>query len=113
LVLFRWDVPLFFANAEAFRKNLLHAITEAPTPTRWFVITAEPITNVDTTAAEMLAELDNTLHEAGMDLFFAEMKGPVKDMLKRYGLFTRFGVDNFFPTIEQAVERYLTVYIID
>lgn len=113
LVLFRWDAPLFFANAEAFRENVLHAIAEAPTPTQWVVVTAEPITDVDTTAADMLAELDNSLHEAGMDLFFAEMKGPVKDMLKRYGLFNRLGVDNFFPTIEQAVERYLTLHKID
>jgi len=113
LVLFRWDAPLFFANAEAFRTNVLHAITDAPTPTRWVVVTAEPITDVDTTAAEMLAELDNILHKAGMDLFFAEMKGPVKDMLKRYGLFTRLGADNFFPTIEQAVERYVKEYKID
>lgn len=107
LVLFRWNAPLFFANAEAFRENVLHTIAEAPTPTKWVVITAEPITDVDITAAEMLADLDNALHESGMDLFFAEMKGPVKDMLKRYGLFTRFGEGNFFPTIEQAVEHYL------
>jgi high affinity sulfate transporter 1 len=113
LVLFRWAAPLFFANAEAFRKNVIHAISEAPTPTKWVVVTAEPITDVDTTAAEMLAELDNSLHDAGMDLFFAEMKGPVKDMLKRYGLFNRLGVNNFFPTIEQAVERYLAVHKID
>ena len=113
LVLFRWAAPLFFANAEAFRNNIIHAISEAPTPTRWVVVTAEPITDVDTTAAEMLAELDNSLHDAGMDLFFAEMKGPVKDMLKRYGLFNRLGVNNFFPTIEQAVERYLAVHKID
>lgn len=109
LVLFRWNAPLFFANAETFRENVLHAIAEAPTPTRWVVVTAEPITDVDTTAADMLAELDNALHESGMDLFFAEMKGPVKDMLKRYGIFTRLGEENFFPTIEQAVERYLTL----
>jgi len=113
LVLFRWDAPLFFANAEAFRENVLHAIAEAPTQTKWVVVTAEPITDVDTTAADMLAELDNALHESGMDLFFAEMKGPVKDMLKRYGLFTRLGEENFFPTIEQAVERYLTVHKVD
>ena len=113
LVLFRWDAPLFFANAEAFRENVLHAIAEAPTPTKWVVVTAEPITDVDTTAADMLAELDNVLHESGMALFFAEMKDPVKDMLKRYGLFTRFGEENFFPTIEQAVERYLTLHKID
>ena len=61
-------------------------------------------------AADMLADLDATLHQAGMDLFFAEMKGPVKDRLKRYGLFNRLGIENFFPTIEQAVERYLAVY---
>lgn len=61
----------------------------------------------------VLAELDNSLHDAGMDLSFAEMKGPVKDMLKRYGLFTRLGVENFFPTIEQAVERYLAAHKID
>jgi len=113
LVLFRWDAPLFFANAEAFRDNVLHAIAEAPTPTKWVVVTAEPITDVDTTAAEMLSEMDHALHESGMDLFFAEMKGSVKDMLKRYGLFTRFGEENFFPTIEQAVERYLTLSKID
>ena len=110
LVLFRWNAPLFFANAEIFREQVLRAIAQAPTPTKWVVVTAEPITDVDTTAAEMLAELDNSLHDAGMDLCFAEMKGPVKDMLKRYGLFNRLGVNNFFPTIEQAVERYLAVH---
>jgi len=110
LVLFRWNAPLFFANAETFLENILRAVADAPTPTKWVVVTAEPITDVDTTAADMLAELDNSLHQAGMDLVFAEMKGPVKDMLKRYGLFNRLGVDNFFPTIEQAVERYLAVH---
>jgi high affinity sulfate transporter 1 len=113
LVLFRWDAPLFFANAETFREQVLRAVADAPTPTRWVVVTAEPITDVDTTAADVLADLDNSLHQAGMDLFFAEMKGPVKDMLKRYGLFTRLGVENFFPTIEQAVESYLAVHKID
>jgi high affinity sulfate transporter 1 len=110
LVLFRWDAPLFFANAETFREQVLRAVAAAPTSTRWVVVTAEPITDIDITAADMLADLDNSLHQAGMDLFFAEMKGPVKDMLKRYGLFTRIGVENFFPTIEQAVERYLTMH---
>jgi MFS superfamily sulfate permease-like transporter len=113
LVLFRWNAPLFFANAETFSEQLLRAVADAPTPTRWVVVTAEPITDVDVTAADVLAGLDHSLHQAGMDLFFAEMKGPVKDMLKRYGLFNRLGVENFFPTIEQAVERYLAVYKID
>ncbi len=113
LVLFRWDAPLFFANAEIFRSQVLRAVANAPTRTRWVVVTAEPITDVDITAADVLAELDEKLHQAGMDLYFAEMKGPVKDTLKRYGLFKRLGVDNFFPTIEQAVEHYMAVYKMD
>jgi high affinity sulfate transporter 1 len=110
LVLFRWDAPLFFANAEIFRARVLRAVAEAPTPTTWVVVAAEPITDVDMTAADMLAELDRTMHAAGMDLCFAEMKGPVKDMLKRYGLFTDLGAENFFPTLGQAVDRYLARY---
>lgn len=113
LVLFRWDAPLFFANAEIFRKHVLRAVAKAATPTQWVVVAAEPITDVDITAADMLIELDAALHAAGMDLCFAEMKGPVKDRLKRYGLFNRLGVENFFPTIEQAVGHYLSLHKMD
>lgn len=107
LVLFRWDAPLFFANSEMFREKALRAASEAPTPTRCIVIAAEPVTDVDITAADMLAELVEELHQAGVELCFAEMKGPVKDHLKRYGLFARLGTENFLPTIGQAVDRYL------
>ena len=110
LVLFRWDAPLFFANAEIFRDHVLRAVSEAPTRTKWVVVAAEPVTDVDITAADALADLDEELHRAGMDLCFAEMKGPVKDRLKRYGLFTKLGTENFFPTIGQAVDRYLELY---
>jgi high affinity sulfate transporter 1 len=110
LVLFRWDAPLFFANAAVFEERVQQAIAVAPTPTKWVVVAAEPVTDVDITAADMLAELDQKLHQAGMDLCFAEMKGPVKDRLKRYGLFNSFGNENFFPTIGQAVDRYLDVH---
>jgi high affinity sulfate transporter 1 len=113
LVLFRWDAPLFFANAEIFHEHVLRAVAEAPTPTAWVVVTAEPVTDVDITAADALADLDETLHQAGMELCFAEMKGPVKDRLKRYGLFTRLGSENFFPTIGQAVARYLATHPVE
>jgi MFS superfamily sulfate permease-like transporter len=113
LVLFRWDAPLFFANAETFRAHLLEAVADAPTPTKWVVIAAEPVTDVDTTAADMLADLDKTLQEAGIELCFAEMKGPVKDHLKRYGLFTRLGEENFFRTIEQAVDHYVETHKVE
>ena len=55
LVLFRWDAPLFFANAELFHEQVGAAGADAPTPTRWIVVAAEPVTEIDMTAADMLA----------------------------------------------------------
>ena len=107
LVLFRWDAPLFFANAEVFREHVLQAIADAPTPTKWVVVAAEPVTDIDITAAEALSALDDDLAKFGIELCFAEMKDPVKDRLKRYDLFVKLGADQFFPTLGQAVDRYL------
>jgi MFS superfamily sulfate permease-like transporter len=107
LVLFRWDAPLFFANAELFHDHVRLAINACPTPVRWFVVAAEPVTSVDVTAADMLAELDDELRQAGIQLVFAEMKDPVKDKLRRFGLFERFDESRFFPTIGQAVSAYV------
>jgi high affinity sulfate transporter 1 len=107
LVLFRWDAPLFFANAEVFREHVLQAIADAPTPTKWVVVAAEPVTDIDITAAEALSALDDDLARFGIELCFAGMKDPVKDKLKRYELFTKLGADLFFPTLGQAVDRYL------
>jgi MFS superfamily sulfate permease-like transporter len=105
LVLFRWDAPLFFANAELFRDRVLDAVADSPTPVRWLVVGAEPITSVDVTSADALDDLDRTLSEAGIALCFAEMKDPVKDKLKRFGLFTRLGEQRFFATLGEAVSR--------
>ena len=107
LVLFRWDAPLFFAHAELFKSRVLDAVAGSPTPVRWMVVGAEPITSVDVTSADALGELDQTLHEAGIELCFAEMKDPVKDKLKRFGLFSSFGEHRFFATLGEAVSRYL------
>ena len=107
LVLFRWDAPLFFANAEQFHEHVLIAINTSPTPVRWFALAAEPVTSVDVTAADMLAELDDELHQSGIQLVFAEMKDPVKDKLRRFGLFSRFDERHFFFTLGQVVDAYL------
>jgi high affinity sulfate transporter 1 len=107
LVLFRWDAPLFFANAEEFADEVRQAIASSPTPVRWVVTAAEPITDLDTTAADALKELDRELAAEGVDLRFAEMKDPVKDRLKRYALYERFGDDHFYPTVGAAVSAYL------
>jgi high affinity sulfate transporter 1 len=110
LVLFRWDAPLFFANAELFHDRVMAAVAAAPAPVRWVVVAAEPVTSVDVTAADAVADLDDELHAAGIELCFAEMKDPVKDKLKRFGLFSRFGENTFFATVGEAVSTYLEKY---
>jgi high affinity sulfate transporter 1 len=107
LLLYRWDAPLFFANAEQFADRLKLAIASSPTPVRWVIVAAEPVTDLDTTAADVLRRLEEDLAAEDIDLRFAEMKDPVKDRLKRYGLFDRFGDDHFYPTIGTAVDAYL------
>jgi high affinity sulfate transporter 1 len=113
LVLFRWDAPLFFANAELFHERVLDAVANSPTPVRWLVVAAEPVTSVDVTAADALCELDDALHAAGIELCFAEMKDPVKDKLKRFGLFTRFGDRTFFATLGEAVSAYRATHPVE
>ncbi len=113
LVLFRWDAPLFFANAELFQERVLEAADKSPTPVRWLVVAAEPVTSVDVTAADILAELDHALRESGIELCFAELKDPVKDKLKRFGLFTQLGERAFFPTLGAAVSAYLEAHPVD
>ena len=113
LVLFRWDAALFFANAELFQERIIAAAENSPTPVRWLVVAAEPLTNVDVTAADVLAELDRTLREADIKLSFAELKDPVKDKLKRFGLFKQIGEQSFFPTTGAAVSAYLKAHPVD
>jgi MFS superfamily sulfate permease-like transporter len=113
LVLFRWDAPLFFANAELFKERVLDAAAKSPAPVHWLVVAAEPVTSVDVTAADTVAELDKALHDARIELSFAELKDPVKDKLKRFGLFTQIGEKSFFPTIGAAVSSYLQSHTVN
>ena len=113
LVLFRWDAPLFFANAELFKERVLEAVSKSPTAVRWLVVAAEPVTSVDVTAADMLFELDDALHAKGIELCFAELKDPVKDKLKRFGLFAQIGEPAFFPTLGAAATSYIESHTVD
>lgn len=110
LVLFRFDAPLFFANAAHFVEDVLDAVDDAENRVGrvvWVVVTAEPITDVDSTAAEELGLLLDELDKAGIVFAFAEMKGQVRDSLARYGLVERIGPDRFYRTIGQAVRAYV------
>ena len=105
LIIFRWDAPLFFANAELFKERVLDIAAKPTVPVRWLVVAAEPVTSIDITAADILVELSDALRKAGTRLVFAELKDPVKDTLKRFELFDALGADSFFPTISVAVGR--------
>ncbi|MEX3791409.1 SulP family inorganic anion transporter [Paraburkholderia sp. BR14374] len=114
LVLLRWDAPLFFANGEIFREHVLRAVDASPgPPARWIVIAAEPVTDIDLTAAEVLERLHGELAGRQVKLVFAELKGPVKDSLKHYGMFGMFGDSNFFPTVGEAVNGYLEIHRVE
>ena len=107
LVLFRWDAPLFFANAELFAQRVLGAVADSPTPVRRVVVSAGAITSIDVTAADAVGDLAKTLEARGIDLRFAEIKDPVQDKLKRFGMFEQLGGARFHPTLEAAVHAYL------
>jgi len=105
MLVYRFDAPLIFANARAFGDQIRSMTRERP-DLRWMVIAAEPITDVDTTAADMLADLDQWLHRHGVALVFAELKDPVRQKLKRYELTRTISPNHFFPTLDDAVREY-------
>ena len=104
-VIFRFDAPLFFANARTFRDQVRRLAADLTAPA-WIIIAAEPITDVDTTAADMLQGLDEELNARGINLAFAEMKDPVRAKIDRYELTRTIDTAHFFPTLDDAVEGY-------
>jgi high affinity sulfate transporter 1 len=107
LLLYRFDAPLFFANAEFFREEVLELVDKADPPVRWVVVTAEPITSVDATAATMLRDLAGDLEQRGVTLAFAELKGHVRQRLEGYGLVGLVGLDHFYRTVGEVVKAYV------
>jgi high affinity sulfate transporter 1 len=105
LAMIRFDAPLFFANAPTFRDQVRALASAEPRP-RWIVVAAEPITDVDTTAADMLEELDEEINATGVSLVFAEMKAPVRRKIERYGLTRTIDPNHFFPSLEAAVDAF-------
>jgi MFS superfamily sulfate permease-like transporter len=105
LVIYRFDAPLFFANATRFRDQVMR-LARAEPPPAWIVVAAEPVTDVDTTAADMLEDLDEALSARGTRLVFAELKDPVRGKIERYGLARTIGPQDFFPTVQSAVKAF-------
>lgn len=106
LVIARFDAPLFFANGGIFADFVRSLVESATEPVDRVIVAAEPITGLDTTVIDDLARLDDWLGARGIDLVFAEMKGPIKDRIAQYGLRGRFDPEHFYPTIGRAVSAY-------
>ncbi|MEU1973117.1 sulfate permease [Microbacterium sp. NPDC019599] len=105
IVIVRFDAPLFFANGAVF-DDWVRARVEAAQPgVHTVILAAEPITDIDTTAIDELVELDEYLQVHGIRLIIAEMKDPVKDTLREYGMAGRFSPDRFAPTVGAAVDE--------
>ena len=101
IVVFRWEAPLFFANAGAFRDEVRELVRERRP--QWVVLQCEAITDVDVTAAEVLEQLDRELNAEGVHLAFAELRSRLQDLVFRYGLFETLDRDHFYPTVTAAV----------
>jgi MFS superfamily sulfate permease-like transporter len=105
LVIYRFDAPLFFANAKNFRDEV-RRMAKADPPPRWILVAAEPVTDVDTTASDVLEDLDEELNDRGISLVFAELKDPVRRKIERYGLTRTIDPRHFYPTVEAAVAAF-------
>jgi len=102
VVVYRWEAPLFFANAGLFHRKVRRLVREQQPD--WVVLQCEAVTDVDVTAAEMLEKLDLEMNALGVHLAFAEMRERLQDLTLRYGLFETLDRDHFYPTIDTAIE---------
>jgi high affinity sulfate transporter 1 len=106
LAVFRFDAPLIFANARTFDEQVRQLVMVGD-DLRWVVVAAEPITDVDTTAADMLEQLDAWLNERGVSLVFAELKDPVRTKIERYELTRTIDPAHFYPTLDAAIDAFI------
>ncbi|WP_255217279.1 SulP family inorganic anion transporter [Myxococcus sp. AM010] len=107
LVIYRFDAPLFFANARHLREQARALVASAETPVRWFVIDTSAVFDMDVTAAEGLEKLRREFEEADVVLGIAEARAPLRALLRRTGLLERLGPENMHPTVGVAVRRFL------
>ena len=106
MVVYRFDAPLIFANSRTFSDEVRAMAQDRP-DLKWIVIASEPVTDVDTTASDMLLDLDTWLNARGISLVFAEMKDAVREKIERYELTATIDPNHFFPSLDDAVATYV------
>jgi high affinity sulfate transporter 1 len=103
VVVYRWEAPLFFANAGRFRGEIMRIAREQRPD--WIVLQCEAITDVDVTAAEMLEQLDRELNASGIHLAFVELRDRLQELTLRYGLMKTLDSGHFYTSIEEAIAK--------
>ena len=111
LVVYRYDSPLFFANADDFRRRALTAVDAAPQPVEWLLLNTEAIVEIDITAIDALDDLRDELERRGVVLALARVKQDFRDVLAPSGFLDGLGTDHVFFTLPTAVEAYLHWYV--
>ena len=106
LLIVRWSAPLFFANANQFRDRIRDLLKPLDPPPAWVLVVAEPITDIDTTAGRMLADLDAELNAGGTHLAFAELQSAVRDSIVRYGLLETIDEGHLYASVDEAVDAF-------
>jgi high affinity sulfate transporter 1 len=106
LLVYRYDAPLFFANAEDFRTRALASVDENPDPVQWFVLNAEANVDVDLTALDAVDQLRQDLNSRGIVFAMARVKWHLHEALQAAGLLDKIGEDHIFMTLPTAVEAY-------
>jgi SulP family sulfate permease len=106
LLVYRYDSPLFFANADDFRRRVLAAVDQSPDPVQWVLLNVEAVVEVDITATDVLEDVRTRLAERGIVLALARLKQDLRDVLRPTGLLDRIGEDHLFATLPTAVEAF-------
>ena len=106
LVMYRYDAPLFFANADDFRRRALAAAAQGPAPLRWFVLNVEANVEVDFTALEALDAVREEINRHGAVFALARVKQDLLARLQAFGLADKIGKERLFPTLPTAVQAY-------
>ena len=101
VLVYRWEAPLFFANAGSFRRQIRRLVRERRPD--WVVLQCEAITDIDVTGAGIVDQLDLELNADGVHMAFVEMRNRLQDLVQRYGLLETLDSTHFYPTIDRAI----------
>jgi MFS superfamily sulfate permease-like transporter len=103
MIVYEFGADLFYANADRFAEDVRNLVAHAPTPTRWFVVDASAITDIDYSAAQTLRELIADLQQQGVCLAFARVRAGLQGDLARHGVVAALGQDRTFGTLHEAL----------